>query len=168
MMNTKLIIPLLLQLLGVAVIIAEFLIPSAGLLSIVAVGLLGYSLFAVFTDVSTGAGFIILAADVVTLPILVIIGLKLIGRSKATLHQTLSSADGVSSQPEQLEHYIGMDGVTVSLLRPAGIALINGKRLDVVSKGEYINKGKPVSVVAVTGNQVVVRLKEISDNPTSR
>jgi membrane-bound ClpP family serine protease len=159
-MTSKLIFPLALQLLGVIVIIAEFLIPSAGLLSILSIGLLGYSLFIVFTAVSTKIGFIILAADLVTMPILIIIGLKMIGRSRASLRQTLSSQEGVSVQSSQLESLITKEGTTVSFLRPAGIALIEGKRIDVVTRGEFIDKNLPVVVVAVTGNQVVVKKNE--------
>jgi membrane-bound ClpP family serine protease len=156
-MSAKFFFAIGLQLLGVIVIIAEFLIPSAGLLTILSVGLLAYSLFLIFTVVSANAGFMVLAADLITLPILVVVGLKMIGRS---LHKTLSQEDGVSSQSLQMEQYVGHEGVAVSALRPAGIALIDGKRIDVVGKGEFINKNSAVIVVAVTGNQVIVKKKE--------
>ena len=35
--------------------------------------------------------------------------------------------------------------------------VINGEPVDVVSEGDYIEKGRQVTVVAVTGNRVVVR-----------
>jgi membrane-bound ClpP family serine protease len=159
-MSAKFFFAIGLQLLGVIVIIAEFLIPSAGLLTILSVGLLAYSLFLIFTVVSANAGFMVLAADLITLPILVVVGLKMIGRSRAALHKTLSQEDGVSSQSLQMEQYVGHEGVAVSALRPAGIALIDGKRIDVVGKGEFINKNSAVIVVAVTGNQVIVKKKE--------
>ncbi|MDB6065938.1 MAG: hypothetical protein JWR26_2146 [Pedosphaera sp.] len=48
-------------------------------------------------------------------------------------------------------------GTAFSQLRPAGTALINGKRVDVVSEGQLIERGTPVKVVALEGMRVVVR-----------
>lgn len=42
-------------------------------------------------------------------------------------------------------------------LRPAGIALIDGQRVDVVSESNWIEKGSAVKVVQVEGNRVAVR-----------
>ncbi len=52
---------------------------------------------------------------------------------------------------------LNQTGVAATDLRPAGTALINGKRLDVVSDGEYIERGRPIRVVEVQGLRVVVR-----------
>ena len=43
------------------------------------------------------------------------------------------------------------------MLRPAGFALIDGERVDVVSDGEPIEAGTAVEVVRVDGNRIVVR-----------
>jgi membrane-bound ClpP family serine protease len=156
-MNKALILPLILQLVGTGVIISEFFIPSGGFLSIAAAGLFGYSLYMVFAHVSTGAGYLFVAADAVLIPIVVLIGIRIIAKGPASLHATLSQAEGVTSQPEELNSYIGKEGTTVTALHPSGIALIGGKRVDVVSGGEYIGKLTPVTVTAVTGNQIVVK-----------
>jgi membrane-bound serine protease (ClpP class) len=47
--------------------------------------------------------------------------------------------------------------VAQSNLRPSGLALIDGKRIDVVTEGPMIERGTPVKVVAVEGMRVVVR-----------
>ena len=39
----------------------------------------------------------------------------------------------------------------------AGIADIEGERIDVVSQGEYIEAGAPIVVIRVDGNRIVVR-----------
>ena len=54
------------------------------------------------------------------------------------------------------EKLVGKDGITVTNLRPSGKALIAGEKLDVVSRGEYIEKNSEISVHAVSGNQIVV------------
>jgi membrane-bound serine protease (ClpP class) len=156
----SLLLPIVLQVLGTLVIIAEFFIPSGGFLSIAAAGLFGYSLYSAFAHVSMGAGYFFVAADAVLIPVLVVAGIRMIARGPASLKTTLSQAEGVSSQPAEQQHYIGMDGSTVTALHPAGIAFIGGKRLDVVSSGEYIGKLVPVTVIAVTGNQIVVKKKK--------
>ncbi|NLW30104.1 MAG: serine protease, partial [Fibrobacter sp.] len=80
-MTNNIIIPILLQILGAAVIIAEFLVPSMGILTVTAIGLIGYSLYMVFTTVSVTAGFVFVFIDILFLPILVIVGIKLLAAS---------------------------------------------------------------------------------------
>jgi len=159
-MNDSLFLPIILQLAGVVVIIAEIIIPSGGILSIAALGVFGYSLFIVFNEISMTIGFAFVAADLILIPVLVIVGLKLLARSPATLRKTLSRKEGVSSQSSELESYVGTQGNAVTDLRPAGIAVINGKRVDVVTRGEYLEKDSAIIVTAVTGNQIIVRKKD--------
>ncbi len=153
-------IPIILQVLGVVVIISEIILPSAGVLSALAAGLFCYSLYLVFTNVSTFAGSLFLAADLILIPILVIYGLKLLAKSPATLRKTLSREEGVQSQAPDMETCLGLSGMAITDLRPAGTALIDGKRLDVVSRGEYVDKDSEIIVIKVTGNQIVVKLNE--------
>ncbi len=161
-MDDSLLLPIMLQLAGVVVIIAEIILPSGGILSVVALGAFGYSLFIVFSEISKTIGFAFVAADLVLIPVLVIVGLKLLARSPVTLRKTLSREEGVSSQPPELEGYMGMHGTAVTDLRPAGTAVINGKRVDVVTRGEYLEKGAEIRVSGVTGNQIIVRKKDES------
>jgi membrane-bound ClpP family serine protease len=161
-MTGNILLPIALQLIGVVVIIAEIIIPSGGLLSALAIGIFGYSLFMVFSGISFGAGVIFASVDAIMIPVLVIVGLKLLAKSPATLRRRLSREEGVSSQSPELENYKGCEGVAATDLRPAGVARIDGKRVDVVSRGEYIDKDTHLVVMEVTGNRVVVREK---DNP---
>ena len=161
-MNKTIMIPIILQLVGVVVIISEIILPSGGILSILAAGVFGYSLFIAFNDISTHAGIAFVIADVILIPVLVIVGLKLLAKSPVTLRQTLSRNEGVSSQPSELDGYIQQEGTAVTDLRPAGMAIINDKRVDVVTRGEYLDKGARILVTAVTGNQIIVRKKDMS------
>jgi membrane-bound serine protease (ClpP class) len=161
-MNKTFMIPIVLQLVGVVVIISEIILPSGGILSILAAGVFGYSLFIAFKDISTHAGIAFVIADVILIPVLVIVGLKLLAKSPVTLRQTLSRNEGVSSQPSELDGYIHLEGTAVTDLRPAGMAIINDKRVDVVTRGEYLDKGAKILVTAVTGNQIIVRKKDMS------
>ncbi len=158
-MGEKLIIPLVLQSVGIIVIIAEIILPSGGLLSILATGLFAYSLYDVFSTVSTSVGLVFITADAIIIPVTIILGLKLLAKSPATLNTTLSSEDGVTSQSPELEKYIGKEGVALTDLRPAGAAKIDGRRVDVVTRGEYIEKSTEVIVRSITGNQIIVGKK---------
>jgi membrane-bound serine protease (ClpP class) len=55
---------------------------------------------------------------------------------------------------------IGKEGKTLTLLRPAGMAEIEGARLDVVSEGMFIEPDTKIVVVKTEGNRIVVRKKE--------
>ncbi len=160
-MNKTIFLSIALQLAGVIVIILEIIIPSAGLLSIAALCLFGYSLFLVFTHASITMGIILTTADAAIIPILVIMGLKMLAKSPLTLHKKLSSSNGVTSQSKDLEKLIGKKGTVHTDLRPSGSALIDKKKIDVVSRGEYIEANAAIIVHAVTGNQVIVK-KEYS------
>jgi membrane-bound serine protease (ClpP class) len=163
-MSSDIVPPVVLQLIGIIVIIAEIILPSGGILSVLAAGIFAYSLYIVFHDISVSVGFIFVTADVIMIPILVIVGLKLLAKSPVTLRKTLSSEDGVTSQSSDLNEFLGMDGIAVTDLRPAGVAVINGKRVDVVSRGEYLDKNTRIIVSSVTGNQIIVREKESEES----
>lgn len=53
---------------------------------------------------------------------------------------------------------VGMTGEAITDLRPAGIARINGRRVDVTANGSWIEAGRPIRVIAVDGVRVVVRV----------
>ena len=78
--------------------------------------------------------------------------------SKLTLETVESSGKGYISA-ETSSDLIGKAGNALSDLRPSGIADINGQRLDVVTEGEYIEKGTKVVVVEVKGSRIVVKKK---------
>lgn len=52
---------------------------------------------------------------------------------------------------------LNQTGTAVTNLRPSGIALINGRRIDVVTEGAMVERGSPIRVVAIEGVRVVVR-----------
>ena len=51
---------------------------------------------------------------------------------------------------------VGMVGEAISTLRPSGIARFDGKRMDVVADGEWIEKGTPVKISSTEGGHVSV------------
>jgi membrane-bound serine protease (ClpP class) len=78
-------------------------------------------------------------------------------RFRGLIHQEASlSAEGyVSALPRG--DLIGKQGVALTDLRPAGVATLDGERIDVVTEGDYINSGARVEVVRAEGYRHVVR-----------
>lgn len=62
-----------------------------------------------------------------------------------------------AAEPAEARSFTGATGVALSDLRPGGIASIDGERVDVVSRGEYIGAGERVEVIADEGYRRVVR-----------
>ncbi len=58
-----------------------------------------------------------------------------------------------TEKPELLDQ----TGTALTNLRPSGTAIIDGRRVDVVTEGPMIERGTAVKVVAVEGMRVVVR-----------
>jgi membrane-bound serine protease (ClpP class) len=50
----------------------------------------------------------------------------------------------------------GRTGTAITLLRPSGKAMIDDRRYDVVTRGEFLEKGTPIRVVKAKGARIVV------------
>ena len=55
---------------------------------------------------------------------------------------------------------LGQKGRALTTLRPAGTIFADGKRLDVSSLGDYIEKGTSVTIVKVEGSKIFVEKTE--------
>ncbi|MCF8113891.1 MAG: serine protease [Desulfotignum sp.] len=153
---TSYILPVLLQVLGLVVIVVEIFVPSLGLLAAMAAGILFYSLYLVFTTISFTMGMVFLGVDISLIPVVLVLGFKALGASSLSLHKKLSSKEGVSSQAPDLVSWKGKKGKAITDLRPSGTVMIEKKRLDAVTDGEYVDAGTPVVVTLVSGNRIVV------------
>jgi membrane-bound serine protease (ClpP class) len=73
---------------------------------------------------------------------------------KMILHETLEGAQSSRNASAEL---IGREGSAQTVLRPSGMAVIDGKRLDVVAESGMIAAGSAIKVIAVEGTRVIVR-----------
>lgn len=81
--------------------------------------------------------------------------LRLFPRSRLGRRFVSEGAVGdIGTERPQLLH---RTGTATTNLRPSGLALIDGQRVDVVTEGPMVERGAPVRVVAVEGMRVVVR-----------
>jgi membrane-bound serine protease (ClpP class) len=52
---------------------------------------------------------------------------------------------------------LGQTGMAASYLRPAGVATIDGRRIDVLTEGEFVTAGTSVRVTRVEGSRIFVK-----------
>lgn len=70
--------------------------------------------------------------------------------SNLTLHETIENST------ERNEDLLGLEGITLSELRPSGSALFQDQKRDVITQGDFIAKGTPVRIIAQQGIACVV------------
>ena len=148
---------LILLLVGVALLVVEMYIPGFGVPGLMGIGslVLGFILL----GPTLGQGlllFVILAAILcVALTICLVTASKgRLSKSKLALNDVAIPPD--AAEANDLNYFIGREGVTHTALRPAGIGEFDGVKLNVVSDGEFIAQGRRIRVQKVAGNRIVV------------
>jgi membrane-bound serine protease (ClpP class) len=132
-------------------------VPGHGLPGILGAGalvvaaLLAFGLPFFFVAVETIATAIVLSVIVFTFFV------RAVPQNAWAARLALASAQG----PEYVAaadqgDLLGRTGIAASYLRPAGIATIGDRRVDVLTEGEFIPQGTPVRVVRVEGSRVFV------------
>ena len=74
---------------------------------------------------------------------------------KIILGERFSKELGYSTS-KSYEALLGLEGITITVLRPAGKVKIDEKEYDVVSEGRFIDENTKVKVVEVEGSRIVV------------
>lgn len=136
----------------IVMLIGIFLIPGFGVAEVVGLATLGLATYLAFTRLRPLWGVMSLV-----ITIAVIISLFLYLPKTESWKQLRLSAQDKSHIASVDPELIGKEGETITMLRPAGIAKIDGKKMDVVAEGAFIPEHTQIKVIAVTGNRVVVR-----------
>lgn len=149
---------ILMLLLGIGMIVAEFFV-TGGIIGLLGIGAVIASLFmsgydVVHMSMSIGIAFII------TLIIAVIL-FRRIGMDKGVfrhivLRDSTTTEEGYVSSVNRLE-LVGLEGISLTPLRPSGVIELNNETIDVVSDGSFIEQAKKVKVIRVEGVRIVVR-----------
>ena len=77
-----------------------------------------------------------------------------LAKSRFVLKETSTSP---AEQENALSYYVGKKGAAKTILRPAGVAEIEGVRLNVLTDGDFIDANASVTVERVEGNRIFVR-----------
>jgi membrane-bound serine protease (ClpP class) len=105
----------------------------------------------------------IVGISLISTLVLIFILAKILPRTRSFSKLVLSSNVNVDIDDEdyiprsKYELYLNKTGVTVTALRPSGTAIIDEKRVDVISEGGFIPADTNVKVVDVQGNKIIVR-----------
>ena len=152
---------IVLVVIGMILIVVEMIVPGFGAAG-VSGGIALIAGLVIGSNSLTGAMFSLLII-VVLLAIIATLIFKSalkgrLSRSPVVLN-TAIEAGSTERANEEIRHLLGKTGKTVTALRPSGIALIEGKRVDVSSEAEFIDKDREIEVVSIDGMKVLVKLK---------
>ena len=83
------------------------------------------------------------------------------GGQPAAMITPRTAAGPTRPDPEPRRSLLGATGTALSDLRPSGIAEIEGRRVDVVTSGEYLPRGETIEVISDEGYRRVVRRRSL-------
>ena len=148
-----------LLILAFALVIAEVMFPSFGILGLSAATAFVFAVLRAF-EVSETAGYYSVAASMLLLPVGFFVGVAMLKHSPLGNRVILSVPDqqtlhGAASR-RGLSKLVGKSGAAVSDLRPSGTIEVDGKLIDGVSDGSFIDAGSSITVQSTDGNRVIV------------
>lgn len=165
----EILIPIALILLGAALIVAEvYLVPGFNV-----IGIIG------FLVVLFGVGFGFSETGLVGGTLYLVGALAVVGgafmwlwRSGAwdrfILATNLKRDELlIARESEDRARYLGEAGTAITPLRPTGIVEIDGRRIEVMTEGEFIAAGSDVKVVAMDRRRYFVRLASSDSEKSS-
>jgi len=166
--NLANIIEIVLFILGAGLLLLEiFIIPGFGIAGVsgiifmiagIYLSLVGTLKHVDFPALSSAANYLLLSLFLTILGAMVII--KLFPKSSIWRTISLEEAqlrDKGYISARDYRQYLGKEGIALSTLRPAGIGLFGGERLDVVSQGDFIEKGTSIVISQIDGYRLIVR-----------
>ncbi|WP_241158430.1 NfeD family protein [Cohnella candidum] len=143
---------------GIVLLILEMFMPSFGILGVLGIAGVVYGIVNAAFDTGHALQSLGIAA-LVAIVIVTIVAYVFRRRgiwNRFILKDQLTTDQGyVPNEPR--EGLVGEQGIALSTLRPAGVADIAGRRMDVVTSGEFVEHGRRVRVIAVDGTRIVVK-----------
>jgi membrane-bound serine protease (ClpP class) len=134
--------------------IAAFLLPGTGVVGVLGGLALAGGVYLVYDHYGRTEGTITLLVALGLIVFMIVMGLKRVSDLKWS---DASAIDGRMNVLDQDLANVGDSGKAFGALRPNGKAIINGKRLEVYSLGEFIPKDTDIVVVKVTADKVYVK-----------
>jgi membrane-bound serine protease (ClpP class) len=150
---------------GIVLILAEVFLP--GLIA----GLMGACFLAVaailtFIEYGPAQGLLLVLLELTGGTVLFILWLRIFPKTPLGKRMILDSTSQEDSEAAALAALTGTTGESLTYLRPAGTAILNGKRYDVVAEGPLIEARTPVVVAKVEGRRIIVREHSIKPSPS--
>ena len=152
------ILSIILFIVGIGLIVVEMFEPGFGFFG--AFGVISLIICIFVTAQTVMQGVMLTAFFFVLVLIMLGIFLSLMSKGRLPKKLILQESETVEqgfSGAGDMNHLMGKTGDVIARCRPAGIAEFDGVRLDVVSKGEFIEKGVRIEVIEIEGNRIVIK-----------
>lgn len=153
---------------GIILLVLEiFVIPGFGVAGILGIILLILSVFMslissipVWDSNELSMALLQLSSSLVLAIISMMVLVKYLPKSKAfnklILADGITSSVGINTTPE-LKELVGTKGKALTMLRPSGIGEFDGRKIDIISEGMFIEPGSKIKIIKVEGLNVVVK-----------
>ncbi len=153
--------------LGLLCIFAEVFLPG-GVLGVFGWLLIGTSLVAGYKLWGLSPPFLLLAAGFIAGGIVFYaIAIKIMPKTPVgKLIFLRSDQKGYNVELTGARDMVGKEGIALSFLRPSGFAQIEGKRVNVVTEGEFIEKNAKIKVCRLRDNNLIVRKTDSESQQT--
>jgi membrane-bound serine protease (ClpP class) len=151
---------------GLLLLLAEiFFIPGFGLAGIGGIAAILASIFLTFGNIIQATYSILIALSISVIGFFLLI--KYIPSTRTWRKFVLSTEQkkelGYTVGTKDLKRLIGNKGIAITALRPSGIAEVNGKKLNVLTRGEYVDANTKIKIISVEGNKIVVEAIDVSN-----
>lgn len=140
---------------GLALVIFEMFTPGFAVPGILGIVLLLLSVVLTAEGFVQGLIMVLIILAILTVALVIALRSATKGRIYRTALVNKNQEEGYLSV-DDMNYYVDKTGVAVTMLRPAGIADIEGVKLDVVTRGEFVQKGAGIRVIKVEGRRIVV------------
>ena len=152
-------VSIILFIVGMVFLMIELFTPGIGIFG--GVGILALILCIVFQAETLAQGLLLFLILGVVVTILILIVARSfrkgrIYRSALVLKDNEDKEEGYVST-DNYARLVGKKGITVTPLRPAGTARIDGEKADVVTDGEFIPAESEIEVLKVVGRRIIVK-----------
>jgi len=151
-------ISVVLFLVGIGLLIIEMLDPGFGFFGVFGILALVACIFVTAETVAQGVMLTVIFSVIVLIMLAIFMIMVSKGKlpNKFILRESETKEDGFVGT-EDFASYIGKKGILTTACRPVGNVDFDGKKIEVVSRGDFIDKGVTVEVIEVEGNRVVVK-----------
>jgi membrane-bound ClpP family serine protease len=165
---TEFLLPFLILILGLGFLAAEDLLPTSGVLGVLAVICFLLLLYLGFsTSTTLGVGYLV--AELLLVPLTYGLSSYLIARTglgrRAYLRPPEAHEVDLSQERLDLKSLLGQQGRALTTLRPSGMVDFEGKRLDGLAEEGLIPSGASVLAVQVRSGRLVVRVARDEEIP---
>ncbi|AME09258.1 MULTISPECIES: NfeD family protein [Gemella] len=145
---------------GIALVVLEMFVPGGIIGTIGIITLISAIIY--INNATYSVTFIMVIAIILFIGLYIfnrhILNKKLVFLNALVLKDAITTKDGYVAMESRAE-LLGKSLVAYTDLRPAGTAVLNDEKFDVVTDGDFIKKGDIIEVTHVEGMRIVVRKK---------